>query len=137
MSIYAVIDKATGHEAYRYESELPTALHEMGFDTHDHVVQPTINADGSIEGSSNKRRLTKLDFIEKLGDDAFIAILQMAKSSPQIEAWVEKMKLTTPDPDMTSVNLDDTRTIEGIQAIGVALESQGVVSPGWADGVLA
>ena len=87
--------------------------------------------------SYSKQRLTKLEFIEKLGDEAFMAILQMAKASPSVEAWVAKMELTTPDPDGTSVDLCDPRTIAGIEAIGMMLEAQEVVSLGWAQAVLA
>ena len=83
-----------------------------------------------------KRRLTKLEFIERLGDAAFAAVLEMAKASPELNAWVEKVKMATPDPDGTSVDLGDPRTIAGVNALEPALIAQGVVASGWADGVL-
>lgn len=137
MSIYIVTDKETGQEIYRYQSDAPIEWSGMGFDTCDHSLAPVINEDGSIDGVVIKRRLTKLEFIERLGDDALLAILQMAKVSPSVEAWVLKMQITTPDPDGTSVDLDDPRTVAGIEAMGMALEAQGVVATGWAQGVLA
>lgn len=83
-----------------------------------------------------KRRLTKLEFIERLGDTAFAAVLEMTKASPELNAWVEKVKMATPDPDGTSIDLDDPRTIAGVNALEPALIAQGVVASGWADGVL-
>lgn len=134
---YIVLNKETGQEVYRYTADSAIPWAGMDFAVCDHLEAPVINLDGSIEGQLVKRRLTKLEFIEALGENAFVAILQMAKVSPIIEAWVEKMKLATPDPDGTSVDLADPRTIAGIEAIGQALEAQGIVTAGWAEGVLA
>jgi hypothetical protein len=46
------------------------------------------------------------------------------------------MELATPEPDGTSIDLDDPRTQAGVQALGMVLEQQGVVSADWAEGVL-
>lgn len=83
-----------------------------------------------------RRRLSKLEFVELLGDAAYGAILVMQKQSVQVEAWVKKMELATPDADGTSIDLDDPRTQSGVMALGMMLEAQGVVSEGWAEGVL-
>ena len=135
MNTYVVTSKDTGQVVYEYQSDAPVEWHGMEFSTHDHSLAPVINEDGSIEGVF-KRRLTKLEFIEKLGDTAFAAILEMTKTSPEVNAWVEKVRLTTPDPDGTSVDLKDLRTVAGVEAIGQVLESQGIVQAGWANEVL-
>lgn len=137
MNEYIVTRKDDGAEVYRYQSDAPVEWNGMEFATHDHMIAPVINSDGSIEGVFSKRRLTKLEFIDKMGDAAFVAILQLAKSSPEIEGWVEKMKLTTPDPDGASVMLDDERTQTGVIAIGAVLTQMGVVDGDWSTRVLA
>lgn len=135
MPTYQVIRKADGIEIYQYSADAPIEWVGMEFSTHDHALMPTISVDAPNDASP--RRLTKLQFIEKLGDAAFAAILQMAKVSSDVEAWVKKMELTTPDPDGTSVDLDDPRTMAGVRAIGAILAEHGVVTAGWADEVLA
>jgi len=137
MNEYEILRKTDGARVAVYSAEGETEQNEFPSSDYEHVLIPAISDEGSIAVVVGKRRLTKLEFIEKLGDAAFVAILQMAKSSTQIEAWVEKMKLTTPDPDGTSVDLDDERTQFGVAAIGSALVQMGVVEAGWADGVLA
>jgi len=107
----------------------------MPFSDFDHVllspedVVPVVTPVG-------QRRLTKLQFIDRLGDTAYMAILAMAKDSLLVEAFITRFEMTTPDPDGTSIDPDDPRTVAGVTAIGAALVAQGVVSEGWADEVL-
>lgn len=130
--IYIVTNKLTGLEVTRYCAVAPVAL--LGnFETHDHTAQP--EEDAPITAPT-KTRLTKLEFIERIGDHAFATVLEMTKASPELNAWVEKVRLATPDPDGTSVDLSDARTIAGVHALEAALIAQGVVTAGWADGVL-
>ena len=132
MSIWSVTNKETGEEVTRYCALSP--VESLGdFSTHDHTALPEEDAPVQVV---IKRRLTKLEFIERLGDAAFAAVLEMAKVSPDLNAWVEKVKMATPDPDGTSVDLGDPRTIAGVNALEPALIAQGVVAAGWADGVL-
>lgn len=101
-------------------------------------VTPAPNAPDSSPQPvyGGRRTLTKLEFIELLGDAAYAAILTAMKTSIQIEAWVKKMELATPDANGHSVDMDDPRTQAGVMAIGMMLEAQGVVESGWAEGVL-
>ena len=81
-------------------------------------------------------RLTKQEFFDRLGQAAVAAILTMAKTSVDIEAWVKRLDLVTPEADGTSVDLEDPRTIAGVTAIGAILEQNGIVESGWAESVL-
>lgn len=83
-----------------------------------------------------RRRLTKQEFLDLLGDDAVTFILSAAKSDIEVEKWVKRLDLTTPDPDGTSIDLDDPRTISGVTAIGAAMTALGVAAADWAQGVL-
>ena len=65
------------------------------------------------------------------------AIIGMAQQSVEIAAWVKMVRMTTPDPDGTSIDLDDPRTLAGLNALEPVLIAQGIVSEGWAAGVVA
>ena len=107
----------------------------MGFDDYDHIIVPS---EAVLPGVKPKgpRRLTKNQFIDRLGDAAYIAILTMARADVQVEAFVRRFEMTTPEVDYTSIDLDDPRTVAGVTQIGAALEAAGVVAGGWADEVL-
>lgn len=122
--------------AVEYDAEMPQPEH-LGDDwVLEAIFEATPSPDAPPPQPSGPRRLTKLQFIERLGDAAFVAILQMAKQSAEVEAFVERFRLTTPDPDGTSIDLDDARTAAGVAAIGAALLQMGVVAADWADEVL-
>ena len=76
-------------------------------------------------------RLTKLQFIDRLGAD-YIAILTAAKQSVEIEAWLKRFEFATPDADGTSIDLADPRTIYGLNA----LEAAGILAAGRAAEIL-
>jgi hypothetical protein len=134
MPVYSVRSKSNGAEITRYASVVLARLDEFPLDQYDHVDIDEPSPVQTVYGG--RRRVTKLEFIELLGDAAYGAILAMAKQSLQVEAWVKKMELATPEPDGTSIDLDDPRTQAGVQALGMVLEQQGVVSADWAEGVL-
>jgi len=138
MPVYNVIRKSDGQQVYRYNADAPVEWDGMEFATHDHVEHVEVAPDGVIEGTATvvKRRLTKLEFIDRLGDAAYLAILTMAKVSVEVEAFVKRFEMATPEADGTSVDLDDPRTVAGVTTLGAALEAQGVVAAGWAQGVL-
>lgn len=71
--------------------------------------------------------LTKLDYMNRFTDAELAAIYTAAKSSVAIEVWLEKFKLAT------EINLDDPRTIDGVNA----LEAAGLLAPGRAAEILA
>jgi hypothetical protein len=123
-----------------YDAALPDPEHLTPGWRCEQIIIATASPDAPVEVDTRKyggrRLLTKLEFIELLGDAAYQGVLTMAKASVQIEAWVKKMELTTPDADGYSVNLDDPRTQGGVTAIGMALEMQGIVTVDWVSEVL-
>jgi len=134
MSTFAVIRKADGVEVYRYSNDVPVEWEGMPFADYDHALLPPEEAPSDVP--KGPRRLTKLQFIDKLGDAAYITILTMAKTNVLVEAFIRRFEMTTPEADYTSIDLDDPRTIAGVTQIGAALESVGVVDAGWAEEVL-
>jgi hypothetical protein len=82
-------------------------------------------------------RLTKQDFFDRLGPTAVSFLLTAAKTEVSVEAWIKRLDLTTPDPDGTSVDLLDQRTIEGVTQLGAMMTSLGIVDAGWIDSVLS
>lgn len=76
-------------------------------------------------------RLTKLGFIGRLGGD-FVNILTAAKQSVQVEMFVKMLDWATPDPDGTSVDLEDPRVIGALQM----LEAGGLIATGRAAEIL-
>lgn len=77
------------------------------------------------------RRLTKLAFVGRLGND-FASILTVAKVNVEIELFVKMLDWATPDPDGTSVDLDDPRVIYALNR----LEEAQVLAPGRAQEIL-
>lgn len=134
---YRAINLTTG-ETVEYDSDIPQAEHLTAVWTLESisVAQGITGTDLDTSLYGGRRKLTKLEFISLLGDAAYVAILAMARESVQIEAWVRMLELATPNSDGTSVDLDEVRTIDGIQAIGAVLTAQGVVGEDWAAGVL-
>ena len=130
MSTWQVTNRLSGEVIYAYGANEPDHLGVYPFDTYNHariveVVDPP------------KRRVTKLELIGRMGEAVFVAIIGMAQQSVEMAAWVEMVRMTTPDPDGTSIDLDDPRTLAGLNAIEPALIAQGIVSAGWAAGVVA
>ena len=130
MSTWQVTERATGKVVYAYTSDEPVEWPGMEYATHNHnkVIEVV---------EAPKRRLTKLELIGRMGEAVFVSIIGMAQQSVEIAAWVEMVRMTTPDPDGTSIDLDDPRTLAGLNAIEPALIAQGIVSAGWAAGVVA
>jgi len=77
------------------------------------------------------RRLTKLAYIGRLGPD-FISVLVASKVSVEVEAFVRMLDWATPDPDGTSIDLDDPRVIYALNT----LEASGVIGVGRAAEIL-
>lgn len=130
MSTWQVTERATGKVVYAYTSDEPVEWPGMEYATHNHnkVIEVV---------EAPKRRLTKLELIGRMGEAVFVSIIGMAQQSVEIAAWVEMVRMTTPDPDGTSIDLDDPRTVAGLNAIEPVLVAQGIVSAGWAAGVVA
>lgn len=83
-----------------------------------------------------RRRLTKQEFFDLLGNNAVDFLLTAAKTSVEIEAWIKRLDLVTPDPDGTSVDLDDPRTVAGTNQLVQLMAANGVVPADWAEVVL-
>lgn len=135
MPVYIVTRKADSAEVYRYQSDAPVEWDGMSFSDHEHsemVEQP----DPIEPLLPSVTRLTKLQFIDRMGDAAYKAVLQMAKANVDVEAFVKRFEMATPEPDGTSVDLTDPRTVAGVTAIGAALQAMGVVGANWASEVL-
>ena len=130
MTTWKVENRLTGEVVYAYTADEPVEWPGMEFAAHNHnrVIEVV---------EVPKRRLTKLEFIGRMGEAVFVAILGMAQQSVEMAAWVEMVRMATPDPDGTSIDLDDPRTLAGLNALEPVLIAQGVVSAGWADGVVA
>ena len=130
MSTWQVTKRLTGEVIHAYGADAPDHLITYPFDTYNHVRVDEI-------AEAPKRRVTKLEFIGRMGEQVFIAILGMAQQSVEMAAWVELVRMATPEQDGTSIDLDDPRTVAGLNALEPVLVSQGIVSAGWAAGVVA
>ena len=130
MSTWQVTNRVTGEVVYAYTADAPVEWPGMEYATHNHnrVVEVV---------EVPKRRLTKLEFIGRMGEQVFVSILGLAQQSVEMAAWVELVRMATPDPDGTSIDLDDPRTLAGLNALEPVLIAQGIVSEGWAAGVVA
>ena len=130
MSTWQVTERATGKVVYAYTSDEPVEWPGMEYATHNHnkVIEVV---------EAPKRRLTKLELIGRMGEAVFVAIIGMAQQSVEMAAWVELARMATPEQDGTSIDLDDPRTVAGLNAIEPVLVAQGIVSAGWAAGVVA
>lgn len=62
------------------------------------------------------RRLTKLQFVARMTPQEFTNLLSAARADVGAEMFVKMLDWATPDPDGTSIDLDDPRTIAGVQA---------------------
>ena len=130
MSTWQVTNRLTGEVVYAYTADDPVEWPGMEYATHNHTRIVEV-----VEVP--KRRLTKLEFIGRMGEQVFVSILGLAQQSVEMAAWVELVRMATPDPDGTSIDLDDPRTLAGLNALEPVLIAHGIVSEGWADGVVA
>ena len=131
MPVYIVTRKSDGAEVTRYAAATVTeGAHPLGAFDHAELAEEAVPLAPSVT------RLTKLQFIDRMGDAAYVAVLQMAKTHVGVEAFVKRFEMATPEADGTSVDLTDPRTVAGVTTIGAALHSMGVVSADWASEVL-
>jgi len=128
MTIYQVTRIEDGRDVYRYAADAPIEWDGMGFDTHTH----TPITDTAPAPTQGPRRLTKLAFIGRIGDE-FAGILIAAKTNVQVELFVRMLDWATPDPDGTSVDLDDPRVVTAL----TTLESAGLLGTGRAQEIRA
>ena len=130
--------KTTG-EVVEYDTPLPLPEHLTTDWRLEEVSIAAVAPDAPAAPETmyvGRRRLTKQEFLDLLGDAAVTFILSAAKTDIEVEKWVKRLDLTTPDPDGTSIDLDDPRTVAGVATIGAAMASLGVASAEWVQGVL-
>lgn len=104
-------------------------MYSLGFE--NYIEPPIVNPEP--EPTAPVRRLSKLQFVNRFTDAEFVGILAAAKVSPEIEAWYAKFQMATPEMDGTSIDLDDPRTVAGINAF----EAVGLIGVGRAAEILA
>lgn len=78
------------------------------------------------------RRLSTLSFRDRFTMDEKRAIYTAAQSSVDVRIWLDDLNAATPESDGTAVDLDDPRTVSGVQA----LESAGLLAAGRAAQIL-
>lgn len=135
MPTYKVTRISDGQEVYRYtyDSPLDLAMFPSALYEHDTIVDPAPQIEPVFGG---RRKVTKLEFVMLLGTAAYVAVLGIARQSVDVEAWVKMIDMASVDDDGYSVDLDDPRTTAGVNAIETPLIALGVVTSGWAEGVL-
>ena len=87
------------------------------------VVTPTMFA---------SRRLSKLSYMNRFSDGELAAIYTASKTVVQVEVFLKKFEATSVETDGTSIDLDDPRTVVGVQA----LEQFGLIGEGRAAEIL-
>lgn len=132
MDTWIVQNRETEKIVYAYGADKADHERLYPFSTHNHIKQKEELA--SIVPV--RRGVTKQEFLDLLGSAAVAFILTAAKSDVAVESWVKRLDLVTPDPDGTSVYLNDPRTIAGVEQLGQLLQVHGIVSADWAKGVL-
>jgi hypothetical protein len=132
--IVSVRDRATGAELTRYAAATFMDIDGYPQSDFDHVEYVEDLPSETLYGG--RRRLTKQEFFDLLGDGAVSFILAAAKIDIEVEKWVKRLDLTAPDPDGTSVDLDDPRTVAGVSSIGAVMIAASVVGVDWTERVL-
>ena len=138
MTTFRATEHATGQTS-EYDADAPDPLHLAAGWRLEELSAATIAPDSPLGAQTiygGRRRLTKQEFFDLLGNNAVGFLMTAAKSSVEIEAWIKRLDLVTPDPDGTSVDLDDPRTVAGTTQRGQLMLSSGVVPEDWAQGVL-
>jgi len=123
--IFIVTNKATGSEIYRYQADAPIEWSGMGFDTHDHTLEP---ADDVItDVVPNSYTWSKLEYLRRFTQDERIAIRAAAKQVPQLDDYLELLALAS------EVRSDDPDIVAAL----AMLEGAGLIAAGRAQEILA
>lgn len=70
--------------------------------------------------------ISKLEFLNRLGDDGYIALLTAAKTDVEVEAWINKFNL------ISNIDLNDAKTKEWVSKF----VSKNLITQEKADGIL-
>lgn len=126
MSTWSVINRATGILEYAYSSDVAVDWPQYPFAQYNHIAAV------EIVSPTPQRRVTKLDFIARLGSD-FDTLFAASKTVLDVEKFMKMLDWATPEADGTSIDLDDPRTVGALQAF----EAAGLLAAGRAAEVVA
>ena len=138
MSAWQVTNRLTGEVVYAYTADEAVDWPDYPFATHNHnLVVP-------VEPPDPSRRLTKLQFrnrftaaekraIEFASLDNPSASQEDRLKAADLRVFLADVEAATPEPDGTSIDLDDPRTVAGVNA----LESYGLIATGRATEILS
>lgn len=124
MTTYAVIEKATGREVYRYAHTEPVEWQGMEFATHDHVVVPDEPAPPAP--APTPQVWTRLEYLRRFTAAERITIRAAAAQSPVLADYLQLLDLAE------EVRSDDPDTIAAAQM----LEAATLIAPGRAAEIL-
>lgn len=138
MSTWLVTNRTTGEVIHAYTADEPTEWPGMEFAVCNHV------AEIPVEIPAPSRRVTKLQFRNLFTTAEKIAIEFAALDNPAadteariasagLRVFLEDLNSATPDPDGTSIDLDDPRTVAGVNV----LESYGLIATDRATEILS
>lgn len=127
MTTWTITNRITGETLHAYTADAPYPWDGMGFDTCNH----TAAVDAAPQQPA--RKVSKLTFMNRLTDAELAGIYSASKVSTAVEVWLAKFHATSVEPDGTSIDLDDPRTVAGMHA----LEAAGLIGLGRAAEVLA
>ncbi len=127
MTTWTVTNRITGVVIHAYTADAPYPFEGLEFDTCNHI--PVVE----VEPAPLARRLSKLEYMQRFTDAELEGIYSAAKVSTAVEVWLAKFNAASVDADGTSIDLDDPRTVAGVNA----LESVGLIGVGRAAEVLA
>ena len=138
MSTWQITERATGTVVYAYTADEAVDWPDYPFATHNHnLVVP-------VEPPDPTRRVTKLQFRNLFTAGEKVAIEFASLDNPNgtqeerlaaagLRVFLADVESATPEPDGTSIDLDDPRTIAGVNA----LESYGLIATGRAAEILS
>lgn len=123
---YTVQNRTTGEVVYAYNADVAVDWPEYPFAEFNHIPQPPVIA------PTPQRRVTKLEFVGRLGAD-YIQLLVLSNTNVGIEAFIKMIDWATPDPNGTSLDLNDPRLVGALNQ----LEQSGDLAAGRAAEILA
>ena len=138
MSTWQITERATGTVVYAYTADEAVDWPDYPFALFNHnLVVP-------VEPPDPSRRLTKLQFrnrftaaekraIEFASLDNPSASQEDRLKATDLRVFLADVEAATPEPDGTSIDLDDPRTVAGVNA----LESYGLIATGRAAEILS
>ena len=138
MSTWQVTERATGKVVYAYTADEAVDWPDYPFSTHNH------NLAIPVEEPAPTRRATKLQFRNLFTGEEKVAIEFASIDNPNgtqeerlksagLRVFLADVESATPEPDGTSIDLDDQRTVAGVNA----LETYGLIATGRAAEILS